>query len=130
MVILLGFLSDIQRSMIIKMTLVVVENQKDRRYGKGIVIALSRKIIKLNKFVYRVESETTDNKFYSVVFVDGGPTSCNCPDYEHHKDSNLNHMCKHKYAVMAAIESNTIIDETQKKEELTVKPWREAEYEY
>ena len=101
---------------------------KDKKYGRGIVIALSRKVIKLHEILYRVESETVNGKFYSVIFKDGAPTSCSCPSFEHHKDI----VCKHMLALCHSLANNTVVDETDKKEELTIvkKSWKEEEYSY
>ena len=105
------------------------EKEKNRRFGRGVVIALSRRIIKLHGLLYHVESETVANKFYSVIFKDDAPSSCNCTDYENHKDNKL-FVCKHMYALMAALTSNTIVDETDKKEKLTAKSFRDDDYDF
>lgn len=115
------------------MTLIDQEQQqivekKNRRFGQGVAIALSRKIFKLNFMTYRVESEKIENKFYTVFCKDeNGPSSCDCPDFQHHKDQNIEHMCKHKWALMHALVNNTVIDVTERKVRLT---YKDDEYDF
>ena len=73
------------------------------------------RIIKLHEILYRVESHTKKGKFYSVIFKNGGPTSCNCPRFEYHKGI----VCRHQYSLMAALENGTVIDATDREEKLT-----------
>ena len=48
------------------------------RFNHGMVMAASKRIVKIHgEFVWLVESETTDNKFYKVT-EDG---QCECPDF-------------------------------------------------
>lgn len=87
------------------------------------------KVIKLFSIVYRVESETTKGKFYSVIVKDDAPTSCSCPAFEYEKKI----VCKHMYRVMESIEYENFIDETEKPETLTTvapKSWKDDEYTY
>jgi len=76
------------------------------------------KVIKLHELVYRVESLTTKGKFYSVIFKDGAPSSCNCPRFEYGKAI----VCKHMYILMAALENETVFDATDIEQKLTTKP--------
>jgi hypothetical protein len=105
--------------------------EKDRRFGRGIVISISRRVLKKSSMVYHVESETTNNKFYSVVFKEG-PTSCNCPSFEHNNKDKNGFMCKHMWSVCHGLEYKTIIDETNKKETLTIiaKSYTEDDYSF
>jgi hypothetical protein len=65
---------------------------KRTRYSKGIVIATSRKILKVhNEDTLLVESETTDDKFYKVT-EDG---TCDCMDFK-----NRGGPCKHMWALI------------------------------
>ncbi|MGI8832651.1 MAG: SWIM zinc finger family protein [Nitrososphaeraceae archaeon] len=65
---------------------------KQSRYGKGVVIATSRRILRIhNEDAWLVESETTDDKFYKVT-EDG---TCNCKDFEIRGG-----LCKHMWALI------------------------------
>lgn len=64
--------------------------------------------------IYRVESETTQGKFYIVVVRDGMPYSCDCPSYTHGKRL----ICKHMVRVRESIEYETFVDESERKEKL------------
>ena len=49
------------------------------RFNRGIVMAVSRRIIKVhNEDAWFVESETKDDKFYKVTEVG----ECECPDFQ------------------------------------------------
>ena len=53
--------------------------KKQSRYSKGIVIAASRKILKVqNEDAWLVESETTDDKFHKVTETG----NCDCMDFK------------------------------------------------
>jgi SWIM zinc finger len=66
--------------------------QKQSRYSKGVVIATSRRILKVHKKeVWLVESETTDDKFYKVT-EDG---TCDCMDFQ-----SRGGPCKHMWALI------------------------------
>jgi hypothetical protein len=76
----------------IHMQQVQVVRKKQSRYSKGIVIATSRKILKVhNEDSWLVESETTDDKFYKVT-EDG---TCDCMDFQ-----NRGGPCKHMWALI------------------------------
>ena len=72
------------------------------------------RIIKLHDILYRVESHTKKGKFYSVIFKNGAPSSCNCPGFEYHKGI----ICRHQYSLMEALENGTVIDATKREEKL------------
>jgi predicted nucleic acid-binding Zn finger protein len=91
---------------------------KDRREGKGRVLALSRRIYRLlqqntqssvTDVYYYVESEISDDHYYCVKY---NPSSsvveswfCSC------KDNSTRHMkCKHLFAIEFAIKWGTIQD--------------------
>ena len=82
------------------------ENRKDRREGKGRVLALSRHVYQLQgKDVFYVESESCDNRYYFVRFNSCfAGEFCSCKDF----DSNRTERCKHLYGVEYAIRFNTI----------------------
>jgi predicted nucleic acid-binding Zn finger protein len=83
----------------------IVEKKKDRRAGKGRVIALSRQMFNLsNRSTYYVESETTDNRYYFVRFEPSSFEWCSCMDY----GSNRSEKCKHLYAVEYGIRMGTM----------------------
>ena len=64
--------------------------KKQSRYSKGVVIATSRRILKVhNEDAWLVESETTDDKFYKVT--DDG--TCDCKDFQ-----TRGGICKHIWA--------------------------------
>jgi hypothetical protein len=66
--------------------------KKQSRYGKGVVIAASRRILKVhNEDAWLVESEATDDKFYKVT-EDG---ICDCMDFQ-----NRGGPCKHMWAMI------------------------------
>ena len=96
----------------------VVKEKKDRRVGKGRAIALSRRIYRTAENLYAVESESADNRYYTVKY-NPNPTFvqewCTCLDY----NSNRATKCKHIYAVQTALKNNTIqvIEKLPKHEE-------------
>jgi predicted nucleic acid-binding Zn finger protein len=93
-----------------------VENKKNRREGRGRVIALSHRMYRLqNKDTFYVESESSDGRYYFVRFNSsfaGG--FCSCKDYE----SNRSDRCKHQYAVEYGIRFNTITEVDRLPEEV------------
>jgi hypothetical protein len=93
-----------QTSKIVKQKTTV--EKKDRRAGRGLVIALSRHVYRLQgKDTFYVESESCDSRYYFVRFNSsfaGG--FCGCKDFE----SNRTERCKHQYAVEYGIRFNTI----------------------
>jgi hypothetical protein len=65
---------------------------KPTRYSKGVVIAASRRILKVhNENSWLVESEITDDKFYRVT----GDGTCDCMDFQ-----NRGGPCKHMWALI------------------------------
>jgi hypothetical protein len=82
--------------------------KKDRREGKGRVLATSRMVYKLqntNNTFYYVESETCDNIFYFAKFKPDVLEDCSC------KDNSTRHLkCKHLFAIEFAIKWGTIKD--------------------
>ena len=54
----------------------VVETRRDRQIAKGIVVAMSCEILKINDETYRVQSEKAVDRFYVVRFSDGEPNYC------------------------------------------------------
>jgi predicted nucleic acid-binding Zn finger protein len=83
------------------------ENKKDRKEGKGHVLAISRKIYKLSgKFTYYVESETCDDRYYFVRFNPSVFEWCSCKDFENIKTKR----CKHLYGIQFAIRFNTVLE--------------------
>src|SRR5688572_21673055 len=71
--------------------------KKDRRSGKGRVIALSRRTYRLLRQtdVFYVESESTDGIYYFVKYKPDVLEFCSCKDYE----SNRTKKCKHIFGV-------------------------------
>ena len=62
------------------------------RFCRGMVLAVSRRIIKVhNEDAWLVESETADDKFYKIT-EDG---ECDCPDFQ-----RRGFTCKHMWALI------------------------------
>ena len=89
----------------------IIKNQqivekRDRRFSKGMVVAVSCEIIAIDddqqKGTYKVQSETDVNKYYTVKFMDGTPIYCNCKDFEMQSKKNRNHICKHQRGIVLA----------------------------
>ena len=84
----------------------IVENKKDRRSGKGRVLALSRRIYRLLQTdVFYVESESTDNVYYFVKFKPDVIEWCSCRD-----NSTRGLKCKHLWSIEFAIKMRTLKD--------------------
>ena len=82
------------------------EEKKDRRSGKGRVIALSRRIYRLLQTdVFYVESESTDGIYYFVKYKPDVIGFCSCMD-----SSTRNVRCKHSFAVEYSIRLGTLKD--------------------
>jgi hypothetical protein len=84
--------------------------KKDRREGKGRVIALSRKVYRIiNSDVFYVESESMDDVYYYVMFnTEKNFEWCSCKDFE--RNNSVNKKCKHIYGTEFAIRFNTVKD--------------------
>ena len=81
-------------------------NKKDRREGKGRVIALSRRIYRLLQTdVFYVESESTDNVYYYIKFKPDLLEWCSCPD-----NSMRGQKCKHIWSIEFAIRMGIVKD--------------------
>jgi hypothetical protein len=66
--------------------------KKQSRFSKGVVIAASRRILKVHsEDAWLVESENTDDKFYKVT-EEG---TCDCKDFEIRGGP-----CKHLWAII------------------------------
>jgi predicted nucleic acid-binding Zn finger protein len=89
----------------------VVENtiEKDRREGKGRVLALSRNVFRLqnkSSHNYYVESESRDDHYYFVKFKpEVFEYWCSCKD-----NSTRGLKCKHLWGIEFAIKWGTIKD--------------------
>lgn len=99
--------------------------KKDRREGKGRVIAVSRNVYRIEKSdVYYVESESKDGKYYYVMFDTVKNFEwCSCKDFSNHKRK-----CKHLFAVEYAIKNNVVknIDKLPS----TTHSWKDDEYSF
>ena len=111
--------------------------KKNRREGKGIVIALSRRIYKIkNSDVFYVESESRDGDFYYVMYDESVKKNykyCSCKDFDRREVEK----CKHIHAVIYAIENNLVVetDELPKSKKETscnvqVLPYTEDDYSF
>src|SRR5918993_3284726 len=88
----------------IKQNQQVVEETRDRRFSKGMVVAMSCEIVRVDneKETYKVQSETNLDKHYIVKFMDGTPAYCSCPDFINRIKTNPFHVCKHARAIVLA----------------------------
>lgn len=77
---------------------------RDRRIGKGIVVAMSCEIKAFAnmKETYKVQSSTNSDRYYICRFMDGTPVWCSCKDWEIQSQKNPLHLCKHLRAVVYA----------------------------
>ena len=111
--------------------------KKDRREGKGRVLALSRNVYRLRYTdIYYIESASIDNILYYVRYNPSVFKWCSCKDYE----SNRAKICKHLYAIEFAIRFGTLKDidklpaETKRYPVSTIvqqsKSYRDEEYDY
>ena len=83
------------------------KKEKDRREGKGRVLAISRNVFYLldSKDVYYVQSEHSDNIYYFCKFKPDVFEWCSCPD-----NSIRGQKCKHQFAIEYAIKKGTLRD--------------------
>ena len=80
--------------------------KKNRREDKGRVLAISRRIYRLQKTdVYYVESESSDNIYYFVKFKPDVIEWCSCCD-----NSIRGMKCKHLWSIEFAIRFGTLKD--------------------
>ena len=88
----------------------IVETKKDRRSGKGRVIAQSRRIYRLllQTDVFYVESESTDNVYYFVKFKPDVVEYCTCPDNSLRRGGQMK--CKHLWSIEYSIRMGTLRD--------------------
>ena len=116
----------------------VVES-RDRRIAKGMVVAVSCKIVKVEKEkeTYKVQSETDTNKYYIVKFMDGTPVYCSYKDFEMQSQKNRNHVCKHQRAIVVAENYGLVIrqqphKQKQRSEEARDEPksYKDDEYSF
>lgn len=84
------------------------ESRKDRREGKGRVLALSRRTYRLQNTsdVYYVEYESSNDHYYFVKFKPDDFEFCTCKDFELKRTKK----CKHLYAIEFAIKWGIIKD--------------------
>lgn len=92
---------------------VVEETTKDRQFSKGIAVAMSCEILKINDETYRVQSEKAVDRFYIVRFSKGEPTYCTCKNWEIVSQSNANHVCKHMHSIIYASVNGLIIEQNR-----------------
>ena len=81
--------------------------KKNRREGKGRVLAISRNVYRLLQTddVFYVESESTDNVYYFVKFKPDLFEYCSCLD-----NSMRGIKCKHLHSIEFAIRLGTLRD--------------------
>ena len=85
-----------------------LEQKKDRREGKGRVLAISRNVFRLQNTsnTFYVESEIRDDQYYLCKFKPEGLDSyCSCKD-----NSTRGLKCKHLWGIEFAIKWGTIKD--------------------
>ena len=94
---------------------VIQKERKDRREGRGRVLAISRNVYKLSgKSTYYVESETCDNRYYFIRYNPSIFELCSCKDFE----SNRTERCKHIYGVEFSIRFNSLQEVDQLPQEI------------
>src|SRR5215212_9159804 len=82
------------------------ESRKDRREGKGRVLAISRRIYRLQRTdAFYVESESSNGVYYFVKFKPDVFEWCSCMD-----NSTKGLKCKHLFAIEFAIRWGTLRD--------------------
>ena len=100
--------------------------KRDRRFSKGMVVAVSCEIIAIEddqqKGTYKVQSETDVNKYYIVKFLDGTPIYCNCKDFEMQSKKNGNHICKHQRGIVLAENYGLVVTKQQKLKSQNIEP--------
>ena len=75
------------------------KTKRDRRESRGRVLALSRRMYRLqNSEVYYIESETADNIYYFVKFKPDVFEWCSCLD-----NSTRHIKCKHIFGIEFSI---------------------------
>jgi len=88
----------------------IEKKKKDRREGKGQVLAISRMIYRLQNTnnMYYVESETNDDQYYLCKFKQevSEYSQCSCKD----NSTRRGLKCKHLFAIEFAIQWGTIKD--------------------
>ena len=85
---------------------IVEAEQKYRRERKGFILAISRRLYRLqNSDIYYVESESCDNIYYFVKFKPDVIEFCSCMD-----SSTRSIRCKHSWACEYAIRMGTLKD--------------------
>jgi hypothetical protein len=96
---------------------IVGEQKRDRRFSKGMVVAVSCEIVAIDddqeKGTYKVQSETDVNKYYIVKFIEGTPVQCSCKDFEIQIKRNDNHLCKHMRSIGIAYNYGLVTREQQ-----------------
>jgi hypothetical protein len=89
---------------------------RDRRFAKGMVVAMSCEIIEIDeRGTYKVQSTSNTEKYYTVKFIDGTPIHCDCKDWEYRSRGNPNHICIHMRGVVFA-ENHGLVSNGIKKE--------------
>jgi len=90
---------------------IVEEEQRYKREGKGRILAISRRIYRLqNTDVFYVESESSDNSYYFVKFKPDVIEWCTCPDNSMSGGGGVQMKCKHLHAIEFAIRLGTLKD--------------------
>ena len=101
--------------------------KKDRREGRGRVIALSRNVYHLqNKPTYYIESESSDSRYYFVRYNPSVLEWCSCMDY----GSNRSDRCKHIFAVEYAIRFNTLQEIDKLPADTKLRSWEDDDYSF
>ena len=100
-------LKNINNNDVSRLSTYVKENvEKNRRPGKGRVLALSRRVYRIQySDTFYVESETSDNTYYFVKYKPDVIEWCSCLD-----NSTRGLKCKHIFAIEFAIRMGTLKD--------------------
>lgn len=95
-----------------------VVKTRDRQISKGIVVAMSCEILKINEETYRVQSEKAVDRFYVVRFSRGEPNYCTCKNWEIVSQRDSNHICKHMRSIIYASVHGLIIEQDPQRPEI------------
>lgn len=112
----------------------IIVAKRDRRESRGRVIALSRRVYRINNTdVFYVESESKDGLYYYVMFDTAKNFEwCSCPHFE-----NRNQKCKHVFGVEYSIRLGTVKDTDKLPQDIkkdnsskSTKSWKDDQYDF
>ncbi len=95
-----------------------VVKTRDRQIAKGIVVAMSCEILKIDEETYRVQSEKAVDRYYIVRFSNKEPHYCTCKNWEIVSQRDANHICKHMRSIIYASVHNLIVEQVPQRPEI------------